>query len=72
MSLPGKLGGRILPASISAPDVEWIELYSLLMSHRERERLPKEPLDSTVTVGIIPRQKANGRSFKIWSTLNSI
>ena len=33
---------------------------------------PPEPIDSTVMVGIIPSQRANGRSSKRWSTLNSI
>ena len=64
MSLLVKLGGHILPASISAPDMKRIELYSLLMSHKMRDSLPQEPLDSTLTVGIISRQGANGRSFK--------
>ena len=61
MSLPGKLGGRILPALISAPDVEGIELYSLLLSHGEMDSLPQEALDSTLTMGIISSQRANGR-----------
>ena len=64
MSLPGKLGGRILPALITAPDVEGIELYSLLMSHGERDSLHQEPFDYTLTVGIIPSQRANGTSEK--------
>ena len=37
LSLPVKLGGHVLPAGIPAPDVEWRELYSLLLSHRERD-----------------------------------
>ena len=37
LSLPVKLGGCVFPAGIPAPDVEGRELYSLLMSHRERE-----------------------------------
>ena len=64
LSLPVKLGGRILPALISSPDVEGIELYSLLMSHGEQDSLPQEPFDSTLTVGIIPSQRANGTSSK--------
>ena len=64
LSLPVKLGGCILPALIFAPDVEGIELYSLLMSHRERDNLSQEPFDSTLTVGIIPSQRANGRLSK--------
>ena len=61
LSLPVKLGGHILPALISALDVGGLELYSLLMSHRERDSLPQETLDSTLTVGIISSQRANGR-----------
>ena len=61
MSLPVKLGGCVFPAGIPAPDVEGRELYSLLMSHRERESLPQRPFDPTLTVGIIPSQRANGR-----------
>ena len=64
LSLPVKLGGCVLPALISAPDVQGIELYSLLMRHGERDSLPQEPFDSTLTVGIIPSQRANGRSSK--------
>ena len=64
MSLLVKLGGHVLPALISAADMEGIELYSLLMSHGERDSLPKEPLDSTLLVGIIPSQRAKGRSSK--------
>ena len=64
-----KLGGRVLPALSSAPDMEEIEVYSLQMSHGERDSLPQEPLDSTLTVGIIPRQRANGRSSKRRPTL---
>ena len=33
---------------------------------------PPEPFDSTLTVGIMPSQRANGRSSKRWPTLNSI
>ena len=62
MRLPVKLAGHILPAGIPAPDVEGRELYSLIMSHRERDSLPQRP--STLTVGIIPNQRANGRSSK--------
>ena len=62
MSLPGKLGGRILPALITAPDVEGIELYSLLLSHGETDSLPQEALDSALTMGIISSQRANGGS----------
>ena len=72
LSLPVKLGGCVLPDLISAPDVEGIELYSLLMSYGERDILPQEPFDSTLTVGIIPSQRANGRSSKRGPTLNSI
>ena len=34
----------MLPAGIPAPDVEGRELYSLLLSHRERNSLPQSPL----------------------------
>ena len=64
LSLPVKLGGHFLPSGVPAPDVEGRELYSLLMSHRERDSFPQRPFDSTLTVGIIPSQRANGRSSK--------
>ena len=64
MSLLVNLGGHVLPAGIPAPDVEGRELYSLSMSQRERDSVPQRPLDSTLTVGIIPRQSPNGRSSK--------
>ena len=44
LSLPLKLGGHIHPAGIPARDVEGRELYSLLLSHRERDSLPQSPL----------------------------
>ena len=44
LSLPLKLGGHIHPAGIPARDVEGRELYSLLLSHREKDRLPQSPL----------------------------
>ena len=64
MSLPVKLGCLFLPALISTPDLEGIELYSLLMSHGEKDSLHQEPIDSTLTVSIIPSQRANGTSSK--------
>ena len=64
MSLLVNLGGHVLPAGIPAPDVEGRELYSLLMSQRERDSVPQRPFDFTLTVGIIPRQSPNGRSSK--------
>ena len=70
MSLLVKLAGHVLPAGIPAPDVEERELYLLLMSHRERDSLPQRP--STLTVGIIPSQRANGRSSKRRPTLKGI
>ena len=54
----------MLPAGIPAPDVEGRELYSLLMSQRERNYVPQRPIDSTLTVSIIPSQRPNGRSSK--------
>ena len=64
LSLPVKPGGYVLPSGIPAPDVEGRELYSLLLSHSERDSLPQERLDSTLNVGIIPSQRPNGRSSK--------
>ena len=64
LSLPVKLGGHVFPAGIPAPDVEGRQLYSLLMCHRERASIPQRPFDSTLTVSIIPSQRANGRSSK--------
>ena len=64
MSLLVKLGFHVTPVGIPATEVEGRELYSLLMSHRERERLPQRPFDSTLRVGIIPSQRANGTSEK--------
>ena len=64
MSLLVKLGGHVIPAGIPAPDVEERELYSLLMSQRERDSFPQRSFDSTLTVGIILSQRANGRSSK--------
>jgi len=64
LSLLVKIEGNVLPAGIPAPDVELREMYLLLMSHRERDSLPQRPFDSSLTVGIIPSQRANGRSSK--------
>ena len=64
LSLPVKLGGHVFPAGIPAPDVVGTELYSLLMTDREKDSLPQRPFDSSLTVGIIPSQGANGRSSK--------
>ena len=44
LSLLVKLGGHMLPAGIPGPDVEGRELYSLLLSHRERDSLLQSPL----------------------------
>ena len=44
LSLLVKLGGHVIPAGILAPDVKGRELYSLLLSHRERDHLPQSPL----------------------------
>ena len=61
-SLPVKLGGYVFPAGNPAPDAEGRELYSLLMSHRERNGLPQR--HSNLTVGINPSKRGNGRSSK--------
>ena len=57
-----KLGGHVLPAGRLTRDVEGIELYSLPSSHGETDSLPQGPFDPTLTVGILPSQRANGRS----------
>ena len=72
LSLPVKLGGHFLPVWIHAPDMEGRGLYWLLISHRERDSLPQRPIDSILTVDIIPSQRANGSSSKRWPTLNNI
>ena len=59
-----KCGGHVLPAGIPSPDVEGIELCSLLMIHGKRESLPQGPFDSIITMGIIPSKRVNGRSSK--------
>ena len=64
LSLLVNLGGHIFPAGNFTPDLQAIELSSLLMSHRERDSLPQRPFDSTLTVGILPGRRANGRLSK--------
>ena len=59
-----KFGGNVLSVGIPTADVEGIERYSLLLSHGKRGSLPQGPFDSTITVGIILSQRANGRSSK--------
>ena len=59
-----KLGGHDLSAGIFTLDVEGIELYSLPMSYREMDSITQGPFDSTLTVGILPSQRANGSSSK--------
>ena len=49
---------HVLPTRIITPDVEGIELYSMPRSHEEMDSLPHRNFDSTLTVGILPSQRA--------------